>query len=78
VHDGLRRVASSPVLKTTLTLSTRHGGPCLGDSGGPQLAAGAVVSVTAAGDKDCSGKADGYRLDTAAARAFLGGFVALP
>jgi hypothetical protein len=31
-----------------------------------------VLSVTSAGSKDCSGTADGYRLDSEPARAFLG------
>jgi hypothetical protein len=81
VYDGLRRSAASPVLrvaKSTLVISTRTAGPCLGDSGGPQLVGDTVLSVTSAGSKDCSGQAEGYRLDTEAARAFLGGFVALP
>lgn len=81
VYDGLRRSAESPVEKVgklTLTVSTREAGPCLGDSGGPQLAGDTVLSLTSAGSKDCSGKAEGYRLDTAPARAFLGGFVVLP
>lgn len=81
VYDGLRRSAASPLLrvaKSTLVLSTRTAGPCLGDSGGPQLVGDTVVSVTSAGSKDCSGQAEGYRLDTAAARTFLGAFVALP
>jgi Trypsin len=81
VSDGLRRAAESPVLKagkTTLTLSTAAAGPCVGDSGGPQLVGDTVVSLTSTGSKDCSGKAEGYRLDTASARAFLGRFVLLP
>jgi hypothetical protein len=81
VYDGLRRRADSPVTrvtKTTLVLSTRTAGPCLGDSGGPQLAGDTVLSVTSVGSKDCSGSAEGYRLDTASARAFLADFVALP
>lgn len=81
VYDGLRRVAESPlqkVGKATLTISTRVAGPCLGDSGGPQLLEDTVLSVTSTGSKDCSGSAAGYRLDTASARAFLGGFVPLP
>ena len=36
------------------------------------------TAVTSAGAKDCSGQAEGYRLETAAARAFLGTFAALP
>ena len=81
VYDALRRSADSPVKKSStlsLTVSTREAGPCLGDSGGPQLAGDTVLSVTSAGSKDCSGTADGYRLDSASARAFLGAFVQLP
>ena len=81
VYDGFRRVASSPVkrvAKETVVLSTSTAGPCMGDSGGPQLAGSTVLSVTSTGSKDCSGTAEGYRLDTASARAFLGDFVALP
>ena len=81
VYDGLRRWAISPVKRvsdSTLVLSTATAGPCMGDSGGPQLAGDTVLSVTSVGSKDCSGTAAGYRLDTASARAFLGAFVALP
>lgn len=81
VYDGLRRGAASPlvrVAKSTLVLSTRTAGPCLGDSGGPQLAGDTVLAVTSVGSKDCTGQAEGYRLDTASARAFLVAFVALP
>lgn len=81
LYDGLRRAGDSPLLKvgkSSLTLSTADGGPCMGDSGGPQLAGDTVLSLTSTGSKDCSGKAEAYRLDTAAARAFLGDFVALP
>ena len=81
VYDGLRRSADSPVKKAGrlfLTVSTREGGPCMGDSGGPQLAGDTVLSITSGGSKDCSGKVEGYRLDTVPAQAFLGAFVALP
>ena len=81
VYDGFRRAASSPVLsvaKSMLKLSTTTSGPCMGDSGGPQLSGDTVLSVTSTGSKDCSGKAEGYRLDTQPARAFLSSFVALP
>jgi hypothetical protein len=50
----------------------------MGDSGGPQLSGHTVLSVTSTGSKDCSGKAEGYRLDTPSAREFLSAFVALP
>jgi trypsin len=81
VYDGLRHAASSPVTKVSksmLSLSTALAGPCLGDSGGPQLSGNTVLSVTSSGSKDCAGKAEGYRLDTQPARAFLSNFVALP
>jgi trypsin len=81
IYDGLRRVAVSPVVDVTtsmLKVSTKQAGPCLGDSGGPQLAGDTVLSLTSSGAKDCTGKAEGYRLDTTAARAFLAGFVTLP
>ena len=81
VYDGFRHAASSPVLrvaKGTLVISTATAGPCMGDSGGPQLAGSVVLSVTSTGSNDCSGRAAGYRLDTPSARAFLGGFVPLP
>jgi V8-like Glu-specific endopeptidase len=80
-YDGLRHAAESPVVglaKALLKVSTRDAGPCLGDSGGPMLAGDTVLALTSGGAKDCSGKAEGYRLDTAAARTFLGGFVRLP
>ena len=81
VYDGFRRAANSPVTrvsKSTLVLSTSTSGPCLGDSGGPQLSGSTVLSLTSTGSKDCAGKAEGYRLDTQSARAFLSGFVTLP
>lgn len=81
VYDGFRRAASSPILsvaKSMLKLSTSTSGPCMGDSGGPQLSGHTVLSVTSTGSKDCSGKAEGYRLDTPSAREFLSAFVALP
>lgn len=81
VYDGLRRSAASPVArvaKTTLVLSTSAGGPCLGDSGGPQLAGDTILSLTSTGSKDCSGQAEANRLDTSSARTFLAEFVPLP
>jgi hypothetical protein len=82
VYDGYRRWADSPVKKSSklyLTISTRDAGPCFGDSGGPQLAGDTVLSVTSGGSKaDCSGRVEGYRLDSGPARDFLRDFVALP
>ena len=81
VYDGLRHAAESPVVglaASLLKVSTRTAGPCLGDSGGPMLAGETVLALTSGGAKDCSGKAEGYRLDTPSARAFLGRFIPLP
>ena len=81
VYDGLRRVADSPVVDVTkkmLKISTKLAGPCLGDSGGPQLMGNVVLSVTSGGPRDCTGRTEGYRLDTASARTFLAQFVTLP
>ncbi len=50
----------------------------MSDSGGPQLAGDTVLSLTSGRSKDCTGSAEGYRLDTKPARAFLSSFVALP
>ena len=80
-YDGLRHAGDSPVTglaKALLKISTRDAGPCLGDSGGPLLAGDTVLALTSGGAKDCSGKAEGYRLDTSSARAFLGQFTQLP
>ena len=81
VYDGLRHAGSSPVkrvARATIVISTSTTGPCMGDSGGPQLWGSTVLSLTSTGSRDCSGTAEGYRLDTPSARAFLGGFVSLP
>lgn len=81
LYDGLRRSAVSPVRrsgKLSLVISTADAGPCMGDSGGPQLVGDTVLSVTSTGSNDCSGTAEGYRLDSASARGFLRGFTAVP
>jgi len=59
-------------------------GGCYGDSGGPNfLGAGStetniVAATTITGDYMCRATNVVYRLDTASARGFLGGFVTLP
>ena len=81
IYDGLRRVADSPVVDVTkkmLKVSANLAGPCMGDSGGPQLAGNTVLSLTSGGPKDCAGRTEGYRVDTASARSFLGNYVTLP
>jgi hypothetical protein len=81
IYDGLRRVADSPVVDVTkkmLKFSTKRAGPCMGDSGGPQLAGNTVLSLTSAGPKDCTGRTEGYRVDTVSARVFLARYLTLP
>jgi hypothetical protein len=64
--------------------ATNDGGTCYGDSGGPNfLGAGAdetttIAAITVTGDAMCLATNTTYRLDTAPARAFLGGYVSLP
>ena len=61
-----------------------NGGTCYGDSGGPNfLGEGAnetpiVAALTVTGDSMCLATNVDYRLDTPAARVFLGQFVTLP
>lgn len=62
----------------------KDGGACYGDSGGPNIVTvngrEVVASITRHlnGGFDCETGLWGYRLDTPAARAFLGRFVDLP
>jgi secreted trypsin-like serine protease len=62
--------------------ATGSGGTCYGDSGGPHFLGGPrsnlIVSITVTGDAVCKATDKTYRLDTAAARAFLDDFVAVP
>ena len=80
--DGLRRFASLEVKSltgATVELKERNDGSvCFGDSGGPQLDGDTVMAITLGGGKQCKGASTAYRLDTPAARAFLGAYVALP
>jgi hypothetical protein len=79
--DGYRRVSTSSftTLKPTeLQLSDKQGGVCFGDSGGPRLLGNVEVAITSTGNVNCTGQSTSYRLDTASARAFLSGFVAIP
>jgi hypothetical protein len=75
---GVRRSVSSPVkgLKQAIViLSVDGGGPCMGDSGGPQLLGDTVISITLGGNESCTKKVEAYRLDTPSARSFLAPFV---
>ena len=64
--------------------ATGNGGTCYGDSGGPHfihlngVETNIVVAVTVTGDVNCKATDKDYRVDTAAARSFLAGFVTLP
>lgn len=62
--------------------ATGSGGTCYGDSGGPHFLGGPtsnlIVSITVTGDAVCKATDKTYRLDTEAARGFLGAFVTLP
>ena len=60
---------------------TGKGGDCYGDSGGPKFLAGDPTTILAhvvTGDAYCRATTWDYRLDTPAARDFLGQFVTLP
>jgi trypsin len=71
-------------LKVSMNPSHGDGGTCYGDSGGPNfLGAGSsetniIAGTTITGDTPCRSTNVDYRLDTASARAFLGGYVTLP
>jgi hypothetical protein len=75
---------SAAWLRLSQNDATSDGGTCFGDSGGPNfLGAGKtetriVASVTVTGDAMCLATNVTYRLDTAAARGFLGKYVRLP
>jgi secreted trypsin-like serine protease len=71
-------------LRLSQNPSVGFGGTCYGDSGGPNfLGAGAtetniIAGITITGDAFCRSTNVTQRLDTEAARAFLGQFVTLP
>ncbi|HEX9705176.1 MAG TPA: trypsin-like serine protease [Gemmatimonadales bacterium] len=87
--DGVRKVSKSlfqALEPAWLWLSmnqnrTGEGGDCFGDSGSPKFFHGntnLIVATVTAGDRFCRATSRDYRLDTPAARAFLGQFVSLP
>lgn len=79
VYDGAKHAAAMPVSSQTATLlrlSSQTGvALCFGDSGGPQYAGTAVVSVTSGGNSTCRGNATTTRLDSPSARAFLAAYL---
>ena len=86
-YPDIRKYATSTfdaLNNTWLRLSqnpaTGDGGPCYGDSGGPNFfhTSGMIAATTATGDAMCRATNVVYRLDTPTARAFLGQYVTLP
>jgi Trypsin len=89
LYDDMRQQVSGSFNSLTdawlrLSQNPSHGdgGTCYGDSGGPNFLGGAssnlLVATTITGDTQCRSTNVDYRLDTPAARAFLGRFVTLP
>jgi hypothetical protein len=84
--NGVREVSWSEfrnLQKAWLHLSQNNAagnsGTCFGDSGGPQFLGDSdlIVSITVTGDAMCLATNKTYRLDTEAARGFLGQYVDL-
>ena len=81
---GALNAVTTTWLRISMNASTGNGGTCYGDSGGHNfLGAGAtetniIAGITITGDMLCKSTNVIYRLDTEAARAFLGEFVTLP
>ena len=87
LYDDVRGVATGTLnsinktlLRISMNPSTGNGGTCYGDSGGPNFlgTTNILAATTITGDSVCGSTNIDYRLDTPAARAFLGQFVALP
>jgi V8-like Glu-specific endopeptidase len=67
-------------LRISQNPATGNSGACYGDSGGPNFlgTTNIVAAITVTGDAICRSTNVVYRLDTEAARAFLGQYVTLP
>lgn len=87
LYDDVRGVAvgtlnaTNPAwLRISMNERLGDGGTCYGDSGGPNFlgTTRVLAATTITGDAVCRATNVVYRLDTPAARAFLGRFVALP
>ncbi len=67
-------------LRLSQNPATGDGGTCYGDSGGPNFyaATNIIAALTVTGDVFCRATNVVYRLDTPAAREFLGQYVVLP
>jgi len=87
LYDDVRMVATGTLnttnnawLRVSMNPSLGNGGTCFGDSGGPNFlgTTDIVAGTTITGDSVCRSTNVDYRLDTAAARAFLSRYVTLP
>ena len=87
LYDDVRMVATGTLnavnpswLRISMNPATDNGGTCYGDSGGPNFLGDTdvIAAITITGDAICRSTNVDYRLDTEAARAFLGQYVALP
>lgn len=80
VATGTLNATNAAWLRISMNPATGNGGTCYGDSGGPNFlgTTDIVAATTITGDAVCRSTNVVYRLDTAAAREFLGGFVPLP
>src|SRR3954468_8832535 len=87
LYDDVRMVATGTLnsinktwLRISMNPSTGNGGTCYGDSGGPNFlgTTNVLAATTITGDAICRSTNVDYRLDTPAARAFLGQYVRLP
>jgi hypothetical protein len=67
-------------IQLSMNPSTGSGGTCYGDSGGPHFIgeSDVIAAITVTSDMWCRAADVVYRMDTDAARAFLGQFVTLP
>jgi secreted trypsin-like serine protease len=80
VATGTLNSLTSSALKVSQNSSADNGGTCYGDSGGPNFVGttNVIAGTTITGDTWCRSTNVDYRLDTTAARAFLGQYVTLP
>ena len=80
--EGSFNTLTNPWLKLSQNASHGDGGTCYGDSGGGNFLGDAsstlLVADTITGDTACVSTNVDYRLDTPAARSFLGNYVTLP
>jgi hypothetical protein len=80
VATGSLNAVNPSWLRISMNPATGDGGTCYGDSGGPNFLGDSnlLAATTITGDFMCRATNVVYRLDTPAARAFLGQFVTLP